>query len=99
MTASLLSIGAAVLKKSAAAVQAAMAAVPVAAVAQWVRDKLGLTIPAQQALAFQRNKNVPKDSTELQPGFLQATLRVPSAAFSFTSYGTRSVPATWREPL
>jgi hypothetical protein len=69
MTASLLSIGAAVLKKSAAVVQAAMAAVPVAAVAQWVRDKLGLTIPAQQALAFQRNKNVPNDSAGLQPDF------------------------------
>jgi hypothetical protein len=60
MTASLLSIGAAVLKKSAKVIQAAMAAVPVVAVGQWVRDKLGLTIPAQQSLAFQRNKNGPK---------------------------------------
>ncbi len=69
MTASLLSIGAAVLNKSATAIQTAMAAVPVAAVGQWVRDKLGLTIPAQQAFAFQRNKNGPINLTALQPSF------------------------------
>jgi len=69
MTGSLLSIGAAVFKNSTAAVEAAMAAVPVAAVRKWVRDKLGLTIPAQQALAFQQNKNVLKTPTVLQPSF------------------------------
>jgi hypothetical protein len=69
MTGSLLSIGAAVLKKSTTVIQAAMATVPVAAVGQWVRYKLGLTIPAQQALAFQRNKNGPKNPTTLQPSF------------------------------
>jgi len=69
MTASLLSIGAAVLKKSATVIQAAMAAVPVVAVGQWVRDKLGLTIPAQQAFAFQRNKNDPKRLAVLQTTF------------------------------
>jgi hypothetical protein len=68
MTGSLLSIGAAVLKKSSTVIQTAMASVPVAAVGQWVRDNLGLTIPAQQALAFQRNKNGPKNPTTLQPG-------------------------------
>ena len=69
MTASLLSIGAAVLKKSAPVIQTAMAAVPVAAVGKWVRDNLGLTIPAQQAMAFQRNKTGPKNPIELQPSF------------------------------
>jgi hypothetical protein len=69
MTGSLLSIGAAVLEKSATTIQAAMAAVPVAAVGQWVRDKLGLTIPAQQAFAFQRNKNRPQNPTVLQISF------------------------------
>jgi hypothetical protein len=69
MTGSLLSIGAAVLKKSTTVIQTAMATVPVEAVGQWVRDKLGLTIPAQQALAFQRNKNGPKQPTSLQPSF------------------------------
>jgi hypothetical protein len=69
MTGSLLSIGAAVLEKSSATIQAAMAAVPVATVGQWVRDKLGLTIPAQQAFAFQRNKNSPKTLTVSQPSF------------------------------
>ena len=63
MTGSLLSIGAAVLKKTTATVQTAMATVPVAAVREWVREKLGLTIPAQQAFAFPRNKNGPKNPT------------------------------------
>lgn len=57
MTGSLLTLGAAVLEKSPAVVQAAMVTVPVAAVGQWVREKLGLTMPAQHALAFPRNKN------------------------------------------
>ncbi len=69
MTGSLLSIGAAVLKKSTSVIQAAMATVPVGAVGQWVRDKLGLTIPAQQALAFQQDKNGPNNPTALQPSF------------------------------
>lgn len=69
MTGSLLSIGATVIKKSTTVIQTAMATVPVAAVGQWVRDNLGLTIPAQQALAFQRNKNVPKNPIGLQPSF------------------------------
>jgi hypothetical protein len=69
MTGSLLSIGAAVLEKSATTIQAAMAAVPVAAVGQWVRDKLGLTIPAQQAFAFQRNKTRLQNPTVLQISF------------------------------
>jgi len=69
MTASLLSIGAAVLKKSATVIQTAMATVPVVAVGQWVRDKLGLTIPAQQAFAFQRNTNGPKHPAVLQTTF------------------------------
>ena len=69
MTGSLLSIGAAVAKKTSTVIETAMATVPVGAVGQWVRDKLGLTIPAQQALAFQRNKNGPKNPTALQPSF------------------------------
>jgi hypothetical protein len=63
MTGSLLNIGAAVLDKTAETVQAAMAAVPVAAVGQWVRERLGLTIPAQQALLLQQNKNCPTPQT------------------------------------
>lgn len=69
MTASLLNIGAAVLKKSATVIQTAMATVPVVAVGQWVRDKLGLTIPAQQAFAFQRNKNGPQHTAVLKMTF------------------------------
>jgi hypothetical protein len=69
MTGSLLNIGAAVLGKTASTVQAAMAAVPVEAVGRWVRKKLGLTIPAQQAILLQRNKNCPKTPTSLQPEF------------------------------
>jgi hypothetical protein len=60
MTGSLLNIGAAVLQKTSDTIQKALAAVPVAAVGKWIRDHLGLTIPAQQALAFQGNKNCPK---------------------------------------
>jgi hypothetical protein len=69
MTGSLLNVGAAVLEKTTTAIQTAMAAVPVAAVRQWVRDKLGLTIPAQQAIALRRNKNGPKTPPLLQPSF------------------------------
>jgi len=63
MTGALLNIGAVVLKKTTTTIQKAMAAVPVAAVGQWVRDKLGLTVPAQQALALRRNTNGPKTPT------------------------------------
>ena len=69
MTGSLLNIGAAVFDKTASRIQAAMAAVPVAAVRQWVREKLGLTVPAQQALLLQQNKNCPTIPTLLQPSF------------------------------
>jgi hypothetical protein len=69
MTGSLLNIGAAVLEKTTTTMQTAMAAVPVAAVRQWVCDKLGLTIPAQQALALRGNKNGPQTRTLLQMSF------------------------------
>jgi hypothetical protein len=69
MTGSLLNIGAAVLEKTTTTIQTAMTTVPVGAVGQWVRDKLGLTIPAQQALALRRNKNGPKQPALLQPSF------------------------------
>jgi hypothetical protein len=60
MTGSLLNIGAVVARKTSATIQDALASVPVAAVGRWIRENLGLTIPAQQALAFQGNKNCPK---------------------------------------
>jgi hypothetical protein len=69
MTGSLLNIGAAVVKKSTTTIQTAMATVPVAAVDQWVRGRLGLTIPAQQAFAFPRNKNGLKNRPVLQSSF------------------------------
>ncbi len=69
MTGSLLNIGAAVLEKTTDTVQAAMAAVPVAAVGQWVYEKLGLTIAAQQTILRQRNKNCPTTPALLQPEF------------------------------
>ena len=59
MTGSLLNIGAAVAQKTSGTIQQAFATVPVAAVGKWVRENLGLTIPAQQAIAFQGNKNCP----------------------------------------
>ena len=60
MTGSLLNIGAAVLQKTSDTIKQALATVPVAAVGTWIRENLGLTIPAQQALAFQGNKNCPE---------------------------------------
>jgi hypothetical protein len=69
MTGALLNIGAAVLNKSTEAIQTAMATVPVATVRQWVREKLGLTIPAQQALAFPRNKTGLTNTIGLLPSF------------------------------
>jgi hypothetical protein len=61
MTGSLLNIGAAVAHKTSDTIQQAFAAVPVAAVGEWIRENLGLTIPAQQAIAFQRNKICPNN--------------------------------------
>jgi len=61
MTGSLLNIGAAVFKKTSDTIQKALEAAPVAAVGNWIRDHLGLTIPAQQAFAFHGNKNCPKN--------------------------------------
>jgi hypothetical protein len=69
MTGSLLNIGAVVLRKTSDIIQRALAAVPVAAVGKWIRDNLGLTIPAQQALAFQRNKTCPKNKVFIRPTF------------------------------
>ncbi len=63
MTGSLLNIGAAVSRKTSDTVRRALASVPVAAVGRWIRESLGLTIPAQQALAFRWNKNSPKHQT------------------------------------
>jgi hypothetical protein len=61
MTGSLLNIGAAAFRKTSDTIQKALGAVPVAVVGQWVRDNLGLTIPAQQALALHGNKYCPKN--------------------------------------
>lgn len=69
MTGSLLNIGATVLRKTSDTIQKALAAVPVAAVGQWIRDNLGLTIPAQQALVFQRNTNRPNNQLIITPSF------------------------------
>ena len=69
MTGSLLNIGAAVARKTSDTVQKALMAVPAAAVGKWIRENLGLTIPAQQALAFQGNKNCPKTQASLTPSF------------------------------
>jgi hypothetical protein len=69
MTGSLLNVGAAVARKTSDTVQKALTAVPVVAVGKWIRENLGLTIPAQQALAFQGNKNCPKTRASLTPSF------------------------------
>ena len=58
MTGALLNIGATLLEKTPAMIQKALATVRVNDVTQWLRDKLGLTIPARQALALRRNKTV-----------------------------------------
>jgi hypothetical protein len=63
MTGSLLNIGAAVLRKTSDTIHSALASVSVAAVGRWIHEHLGLTIPAQQALAFRWNKNSPKHQT------------------------------------
>ena len=69
MTGSLLNIGAAVLQKTSDTIQKALETVPVAAVGRWIRDHLGLTIPAQQALAFQGNTNCPKNQSLITKHF------------------------------
>jgi hypothetical protein len=69
MTGSLLNVGAAVARKTSDTVQKALTAVPVAAVGKWIRENLGLTIPAQQALAFQGNKNCPTNQASFTPSF------------------------------
>ncbi len=69
MTGSLLNIGAAVMGKTTTTIQAAMAAVPVDAVARWVRERLGVTVPAQQARLLQRNTNCPNPPAQIQPSF------------------------------
>jgi hypothetical protein len=69
MTGSLLNIGAAVLRKTSDIIHKALTSVPVAAVGKWIRENLGLTIPAQQALAFQGNKNCPKRQALITPSF------------------------------
>jgi len=63
MTGALLNIGATLLEKTPAVIKKALATVHVHHVTQWLRDKLGLTIPAQQALALRQNKNVPQIQT------------------------------------
>jgi hypothetical protein len=63
MTGSLLNIGAAVSQKTSAAIRKALASVPVTAVGNWIRENLGLTVSAQQALAFRWNKNCPQNRT------------------------------------
>jgi hypothetical protein len=60
MTGALLNIGATLLEKTPAMIRKALATVQVHHVTQWLRDRLGLTIPAQQALAFRQNENVPQ---------------------------------------
>jgi hypothetical protein len=69
MTGSLLNIGAAVLRKTSDTIQKALAEVPVAAIGTWTRENLGLTVPAQQALAFQGNKNCPKSPALIAASF------------------------------
>jgi hypothetical protein len=61
MTGSLLNIGAAVSRKSSDTIRRALSSISVAAVGKWIREHLGLTIPAQQALALRWNKYCPKD--------------------------------------
>lgn len=69
MTGALLNIGATLLNKTPAVIQQALAAVPVKQVNEWVRDKLGLTIQAQQAFALRRHKTNPENKQTPQPAF------------------------------
>jgi hypothetical protein len=63
MTGALLNIGATLLEKTPAVINKALATVRVDHVTQWLLAKLGMTIPAQQALALRQNKNVPQIQT------------------------------------
>jgi hypothetical protein len=63
MTGSLLNIGAAVSRNTSDTIHNALASVPVTAVRNWIRENLGLTVSAQQALAFRWNKNCPQHRT------------------------------------
>ena len=72
MTGSLLNIGAAVSRKTSDTIRKALASVPVAAVGRWIRENLGLTISAQQALAFRWNKNSPQTPNFSNIKFLAA---------------------------
>lgn len=57
MTAMLLSFGSIVSKKTHDVIQTALTSVTTRAVAKWCQDKLGVTLQAQRAFAFKRNKN------------------------------------------
>ncbi len=63
MTGARFNIGATLLEKTPEVLKEALATVRVDHVTQWIRDKLGMTIPAQQALALRQNKNVPQIQT------------------------------------
>jgi hypothetical protein len=69
MSGALLNIGATLLEKTPATIQNALATVRVKDVRRWLRDKLGLTIAARQALALRRNKNVLRTRLVPQPSF------------------------------
>jgi hypothetical protein len=57
MTAMLLSFGSIVSKKTHDVIRTALTSVSTEAVTQWCQDKLGVTLQAQRAFAFKRNKN------------------------------------------
>jgi hypothetical protein len=57
MTAMLLSFGSIVSKKTHEVIQTALTSVTTKAVGKWCQDKLGVTLQAQRAFAFKRNKN------------------------------------------
>lgn len=69
MTGALLNIGATLLDKTPASIQQALAAVPVQQVTHWLREKLGLSIPAQQAFVLRGNKTDPQNQLLPQPDF------------------------------
>jgi hypothetical protein len=69
MTGALLNIGATLLEKTPAMIQKALSTVRVDDVRQWLRDTLGLTIPARQALALRRNKNIVQNRPVPQSDF------------------------------
>ena len=57
MTAMLLSLGTIVSKKTHDVIQAGLTSVKSSAVGKWCHDNLGVTLQAQRAFAFKRNKN------------------------------------------